>query len=108
MSTNSISISGTTTGETSPFISPEYGHCIEFELFTEEWGDDRQGQSHPLIVPVRLLDPIRIPPGSRVLVEGRLHRWSVGEKLNPRRAVRGVLADKATILEESDERATTR
>ena len=97
MPTNIISISGTTTAETVSLNDPEYGYCLEFDLFTEEWWDDRQGQSHPLIMPVRLLNPITIPPGSSVLVEGRLHRWSVGEKLDRRRAALGILADTVTI-----------
>lgn len=98
MATNSISISGTTTGEAAHFTDPEYGHCLEFDLFTESWWEDRQGNSHVLTLPVRLLNPVEIPAGSSVLVEGRLHRWSRGERLDKRPAATGILADSVTVL----------
>ena len=108
MAINSISISGTTTVETVSLNDPEYGYCLEFDLFTEEWWDDRQGRSHPLIVPVRLLNPITISAGSRILVVGRLHRWSIGEKLDRSRAAIGILADTVTIEELPDEQGSAR
>ena len=103
MLTNHITLSGTTTAAPTHFTSHDYGDCLDFEIFTEDWWEDRQGTSHTMIWPVRLLTPTDIPPGSYVLVEGRLHRWSVGERRDRRPAATGILADKVTILKQADQ-----
>jgi|ERR1041385_5402550 hypothetical protein len=105
---NKISLTGT-VNSTQTIISPVYGHCLDFELFTEDWWEDRHEHPHMFKVPVRLLNPpVGDIEGSTLLVEGRLKRWSVGTTSDGRPPRTGILADRVTVLDSASARPKVR
>jgi hypothetical protein len=112
--TNTVSVTGT-AGDVTTIRSRADGVCYDFDLFTGDWWEDRLENPHMFKLVIRV--PLQhaqdeLMAGARLLVEGRLSRWSVGDRYDNRDPVTGVFAERITVLEaphkETSSNATPR
>lgn len=102
MTFNHCFLIGTIFGDPQFDVDTPQGLALCFEVTTDEHWQDRTNHTHPVRVAVRLLDvPSNLhrdlAHGVRVLIEGRLHRWSTGRDDSDQAPVTGVDAERMTI-----------
>lgn len=103
MNLNHCFLVGTIFGDPQFGTATPQGSALCLEVATDEHWQDRTNHSHPVRVNVRLLDvPSHLRSdlehGVRVLVEGRLHRWSTGTYETDQAPVTGIDAERLTVI----------
>ena len=109
---NHVQLSGTINISQDDVRTPE-GVFTELLLFTNDWWHDRLENPH--MFHVRVLVPMRVSlelptlqDGMTIRVDGRLTRWSVGERYDRRSPATGIEAEHIEILAAREEGKVSR